>query len=48
METEMFIAVATSGINNYVMSSPDGITWTSRTAAENNTWYSRNLGKWAL
>ena len=33
----LFVAVATSGTNR-VMTSPDGITWTSRTAAEVNEW----------
>ena len=38
----LFVAVggATSGSGNRVMTSPDGITWTSRTSAANNSWFS--------
>jgi len=35
----LFIAVATDGPNS-VMTSPDGITWTSRTQANSNPWRS--------
>lgn len=34
----LFVAVTTTG--NRVMTSPDGITWTTRTSAADNTWYS--------
>ena len=37
------MAVAGSGTNR-VMTSPDGITWTARTAAEANTWRSVTYG----
>jgi hypothetical protein len=36
----VFVAVATSGTGNRVMTSPDGITWTSRQSAANNSWES--------
>ncbi|MEI7978991.1 MAG: cadherin-like beta sandwich domain-containing protein, partial [Bacteroidota bacterium] len=37
----LFVAVAQGGTGNRVMTSPDGITWTSRTsAADNNNWNS--------
>ncbi|GAB3034168.1 hypothetical protein GCM10027185_40020 [Spirosoma pulveris] len=39
----LFVAVAGDGTNR-VMTSPDGITWTARTAAENNSWYSVTYG----
>jgi hypothetical protein len=35
----VFIAVANTGTHR-VMTSPDGITWTARTAAEQNSWSS--------
>ena len=35
----LFVAVAATGTHR-VMTSPDGITWTARTAAENNYWCS--------
>jgi hypothetical protein len=38
-ELGLFVAVAESGPNR-VMTSPDGITWTARTAASENRWYS--------
>jgi alpha-tubulin suppressor-like RCC1 family protein len=39
-EIGLFVAVANSGSNNRIMTSPDGITWTSRTSAANNDWKS--------
>ena len=36
----LFVAVSASGIDNRVMTSPDGITWTSRTSAADNSWLS--------
>ena len=36
----LFVAVAISGTNNRVMTSPDGITWTIRTTPEDTTWRS--------
>jgi len=38
-ELGLFVAVAESGPNK-VMTSPNGITWTARTAALENRWYS--------
>jgi hypothetical protein len=35
----LFVAVATSGSGNRVMTSPDGVTWTARTSAADNQWY---------
>jgi len=40
----LFVAVAGSGTGNRVMTSPDGITWTSRTSAADNAWYSVTYG----
>jgi ribosomal protein L13E len=41
----LYVAVSNSGTNNRVMTSPDGITWTSRTsAANNNYWTSVTYG----
>ena len=40
----MFVAGAASGVNNRVMTSPDGITWTIRTSAANNGWDSITYG----
>ena len=37
-ELTLFVAVATSGTGNRVMTSPDGITWTIRTSAVDNNW----------
>ncbi len=34
------MAVSSSGTGNRVMTSPDGITWTARTSAANNSWTS--------
>lgn len=34
----LFVAVAFDGTGNRVMTSPDGITWTSRTSAADNAW----------
>jgi hypothetical protein len=39
----LFVAVGGSGTNR-VMTSPDGITWTPRSATENNTWSSVTYG----
>jgi hypothetical protein len=43
----MFVAVSSSGTGNRVMTSPDGITWTSRTSAADYSWshiiYANNL-----
>ena len=39
-ELSLFVAVASTGTGNRVMSSPDGITWTARTSAADNSWYS--------
>ena len=36
----LFVAVAYSREGNRVMTSPDGITWTSRASAADNTWRS--------
>jgi hypothetical protein len=36
----LFAAVSTTGTGNRVMTSPDGITWTSRTSAADNNWQS--------
>lgn len=38
--TGKFVAVANSGTGNRVMSSLDGITWTSQTSATDNNWTS--------
>ena len=34
----LFVAVASSGTGNRVMTSPDGITWTLGTSAADNSW----------
>jgi hypothetical protein len=39
-ELSLLVAVSNNGTNNRVMTSPDGVTWTSRTSAANNEWYS--------
>ncbi|CAG1006024.1 hypothetical protein RHIZO_03226 [Rhizobiaceae bacterium] len=39
----LFVAVGGSGTSR-VMTSPDGVTWTSRTAAQNNYWHSVAFG----
>jgi hypothetical protein len=39
-DLSLFCAVASSGNNNRVMTSPDGLTWTLRTSASNNNWQS--------
>ena len=39
-ELGLFCAVADSGTDNRVMTSPDGVNWTIRTSAANNGWYS--------
>jgi hypothetical protein len=38
------VAVAVSGSDNRVMTSPDGITWTIRTSAADNSWFSVTYG----
>ncbi|NTW31597.1 MAG: DUF2510 domain-containing protein [Bacteroidetes bacterium] len=40
----LFVAVASDGTGNRVMTSPDGINWTIRTSAANNDWYSVTYG----
>jgi hypothetical protein len=37
-EVGLFVAVAISGTGNRVMTSPDGITWTARSSAADNSW----------
>lgn len=34
----LFVAISQSGVGNRVMTSPDGITWTARVSAADNTW----------
>jgi hypothetical protein len=40
----LFVAVASSGTGNRVMTSPDGIIWTARTSAADNQWTSITYG----
>jgi hypothetical protein len=40
----LFVAVAITGNGDRVMTSPDGITWTSRTSAADNQWYGITYG----
>ena len=40
----LYVAVSRSGTNNRVMTSSNGITWTSRTSASNNNWYDVTYG----
>jgi uncharacterized repeat protein (TIGR02543 family) len=40
----LFVAVSFNGVGNQVMTSPDGVTWTSRTSAANNSWYGVTYG----
>ncbi|MFN7266808.1 MAG: hypothetical protein ACK5VB_04885 [Bacteroidota bacterium] len=40
----LYVAVANSGTGNRVMTSPDGINWTSRTSASDNNWNSVTYG----
>jgi len=40
----LFVAVASDGTGNRVMTSPDGITWTIRTSAADNGWRSFTYG----
>jgi len=40
----LFVAVAKTGTNNRVMTSPDGITWTARVSAADNVWTSVTFG----
>jgi hypothetical protein len=42
--SELFVAVATTGTGNRVMTSPDGITWTIQTSAADNNWESVTWG----
>ena len=39
-ELHLFVAVATTGTGNRVMTSPDGMNWITRTSAADNSWYS--------
>ena len=41
---EIFVAVASSGTGNRVMTSPDGINWTIRNSAADNSWTSVTYG----
>lgn len=43
-DLNLFCAVASSGIGNRVMTSPDGKTWTLRTSASDNDWRSVTWG----
>jgi hypothetical protein len=40
----LFVAVATTGTGDRVMTSPDGITWTLRTSAADNDWHGVTYG----
>jgi hypothetical protein len=40
----LFVAVASSETGNRVMTSPDGLTWTSQTSAADNDWTSVTYG----
>jgi len=40
----LFVAVSLDGTGNRVMTSPDGITWTSRTSAADNNWRAVTFG----
>jgi hypothetical protein len=44
-ELGLLVAVADSGTGNRVMTSPDGITWTARSAAADNGWHSVTWAK---
>jgi hypothetical protein len=44
----LFVAVATTGTGNRVMTSPDGVNWTIRTSAAGNSWYSVCQGATAV
>jgi hypothetical protein len=50
-EHSQFVAVANFGTGNRVMTSPDGVNWTSRTTPVNNSWesvtYSSDLDLYA-
>jgi hypothetical protein len=39
-ELGLFVAIATSGAGNRVMTSPDGVNWTARASAADNQWTS--------
>jgi hypothetical protein len=38
-ELNLFVAVAMGGVGNRVMTSPNGITWTTRVSAADNNWF---------
>ena len=40
----LYVAVANSGTGSRVMTSPDGVNWTSRTSAADNNWTSVTYG----
>jgi hypothetical protein len=40
----LFVAVATSGSGNRVMTSPDGVNWTIRDSAADNDWRVLRMG----
>lgn len=40
----VFVAVATTGTGNRVMTSTDGVNWISRTSAADNNWFSVTFG----
>lgn len=40
----LFVAVSSSGTGNRVMTSPDGLTWTSRTSASDSNWQAVTFG----
>jgi hypothetical protein len=40
----LYVAIASSGIGNRVMTSSDGITWSSQTSAADNQWQSVTYG----
>ena len=35
----LFVAISTDGGASHVMTSPDGINWTSRASAADNSWW---------
>ena len=40
----MFVAVASTGAGDRVMTSPDGVTWTARSSSADNWWSSVAYG----
>jgi hypothetical protein len=44
-ELGLLVAVSNNGTGNRVMTSPDGITWTTRSSAANNGWTSLTWAK---